>query len=37
MLNRKILILISANIVVLEEHEPDAIPMPDGSILTSSR
>jgi tetratricopeptide (TPR) repeat protein len=37
LLNRKILILISANIVVLEEHEPDAIPMPDGSILTSSR
>jgi len=35
--NRKILILISAKIVIMEEMEPKAIAMPDGSILTASR
>ena len=33
--NRKILILIRAKIVVMEELEPKAIAMPDGSILTA--
>lgn len=35
--NRKILILIRAKIVLMEEHEPEAIALPDGTILTSSR
>jgi type II secretory pathway component GspD/PulD (secretin) len=35
--NRKILILIRAKIILVEEHEPKAIPMPDGSVLTASK
>ncbi|MGE3171137.1 MAG: hypothetical protein AB7O97_00840 [Planctomycetota bacterium] len=35
--NRKILILINAKIVIMEELQPEAIALPDGSILTSSR
>ena len=35
--NMKILILISANIVIMEEYEPEAIALPDGSVLTASK
>lgn len=35
--NRKILILIHAKIVIMEEMLPTSIAMPDGSILSSSR
>jgi len=35
--NRKILILINAKIVIMEELEPTAISLPDGSVLTASK
>jgi Flp pilus assembly secretin CpaC/tetratricopeptide (TPR) repeat protein len=34
-LNRKILVLIKAKIILMSEYEPEAVAMPDGSILTS--
>jgi len=34
-LNRKVLILISAKIILMDEHEPEAMALPDGTILTS--
>jgi hypothetical protein len=33
--NRKILILIRAKIILMEEHEPRNITMPDGSVVTA--
>ncbi len=35
--NRKILILINAKIVIMEELQPQAVTLPDGSILSASR
>lgn len=35
-LNRKILILIRAKIILMSEHEPGAVLLPDGSILAAS-
>lgn len=37
LMNRKILILIRARIVLMEEHEPEAIALPDGRILTAGK
>lgn len=36
-LNRKILILIRARIILMSEHEPAAVTLPDGRVLMSSR
>jgi len=33
--NRKILILIRAKIILMEEHEPDQVVQPDGTIVSS--
>lgn len=33
--NRKVLILIRAKIVLMEEHEPEAMALPDGTILSA--
>jgi hypothetical protein len=36
-LNRKILILIRAKIILMSEHEPNAVTMPDGTVLMTAR
>ncbi|MBK8097813.1 MAG: hypothetical protein IPK26_11940 [Planctomycetes bacterium] len=35
--NRKVLILIRAKIILMDEQEPKAIALPDGSVLTASK
>lgn len=33
--NRKVLILIRAKIILMEEQEPESVPLPDGTILSA--